>query len=113
MTSILKPIGLCIRDIWVHDHDANESSTSIEDLDMQTRWFLTDCGGYESAGLDVVAAEGDGDFGDHVDVGEDVGHDVHLGDALFLDFAAVGAPGLEGEVAVDGAGHISCNSNRD
>ena len=54
-----------------------------------------------------MPAEGEGDFGDGVNVRKEIGDDVHLGDALQLDFAAVLAPLLVGEVAVDGTVHVA------
>lgn len=107
MTAVLEAIGLRVRDVGVHDHDADEPGSFVEDLHVESRGLFADAGLCEGAGLDVVPAEGEGHFGDHVDVGEDVWHDVHLGDALLLDFAPVGAPLLVGEVAVDGAVHIA------
>ena len=106
VAAVLESIRLRIGHVRVHNHYADKSGSFVEDLHMQTRWSFADAGVNESARLNVVAAEGDGDFGGHIEVGQDVRDDVHLGDALFLDFATVGAPGLVGEMAVDGSIHI-------
>lgn len=107
MAAVFEAIGFRVRDVGVYDHDADEPGSFVEDLYVQSGGLLADAGLCEGAGLDVVPAEGEGHFGDHVDVREDVGDDVHLGDALLLDFAPVGAPLLVGEVAVDGAVHVA------
>lgn len=39
--------------------------------------------------MNIVSVERDGDFGDRVDVEEDVSDDGHLRDAQFMDIAAV------------------------
>lgn len=107
MAAVLEAIGLRVRDIGVHDHDADQSGSFVEDLYVESRGLLADAGFCERAGLDVVPAEGEGYFSDHVDVGKDVRDNVHLRNALLLDFAPVGAPLLVGEMAVDGAVHVT------
>ena len=76
-------------------------------MDSQPSGLFADAGVYEFAGLDGAPAEGEEDFGGGVEVLEHVGDDVHLGYTLHEDAAFVGAPFLVGEMAVDGAVHVS------
>ena len=108
MTSGVEAIGFLVRDICIHNHDTDEPGSSVEDLDTQSHWFGTHARVHEGAGLDVASSEGEGDFRDGVDMGQEIGDNVHLGDALHLDFAAVLTPLFVREMAINGAFHVSC-----
>ena len=103
----IKVIFLRIRHVRVDDGDGEKPRTLVEDLDRELGGSFAEKGADEGAGLDGVAAEGDGHVDDGVEVGEEVGDDVHLCEALDEEEAFVGAPFLEGEVAVDGAVHVA------
>ena len=107
MAASVEGVVFWIGDIGINDSNRNEAGPFVENLDSELRGPFAEEGGDEGAGLDGVAAEGDGDVGREIEVWEEVGDDEHLGQALQEEKAFVGAPFLEGEVAVDGAGHVA------
>lgn len=107
MTSRVKAIGLWIWYIWVDDNYADQPWSFIEDLNIESDWIGAHARVHEGARLDIVSSEGEGDFCDRVDMREEIGNDMHLGNALQLDFTAILAPLFVGEVAIDGTVHVS------
>ena len=104
---VIEGVGGGVWDIWGGDDNADEAFAFVEGLDVESGELLANAGIDEFAGRDVLAAEGEGDFGGDVEVRQDVRDEVHLGHALHDDEAFVGAPFLLGEVAVDWAVHVS------
>lgn len=96
-----------VGDVGVHDGDGDEPGAFVEDLDAQAGGDFADAGVDEGAGGDGAAAEGEvgGCCGE--EVGEQVGDEVVLGNALEEEGEGVGFVLLEGEVAVYGAGHVA------
>lgn len=107
MAAVVEIIGRQIRDIRIDDHHAHQSFALVERLHTEPGRNLADPGIDKVAGVDFASAEAEVDFGGGVEVGKHVGDDVHLGDTLHEDETSVFAPLAVGEVAVDGAVHVT------
>ena len=111
VAAVIEAVGFKIRYVRVDDRDAGESGAFVEDLHADDGRDFAHPRIDNGAWLDAVPAEAEGDFGAHVEMWQDVGHDVHLGDALVLDFASVGAPLLVCQVAVYRPVHFHCGAS--
>lgn len=107
MAPVVEGVGGLVGDVRIHDDDGEESFALVEDLDPQAGWDLAHARVDEFPRLDVAPAEGEADFGNRVEEGENVRDDVHLGDALHDEETAVGAPFAVCVVSVYGAIHVT------
>lgn len=98
---------LSVGDIGIEDYDGDEALALVEDLDAEAGGFLADEAVDDLAGGDLELAEVELDVGGGLELGEHVGDDVELVDALGDEAVVVGAPFLLGIVAIDGLVHVA------
>lgn len=103
--TILGDVG----NIGVDDSNRDVSLALVVSLDVESGRNLADTRVDEFTRLDSAVAKGEIDRDGGVDGGENIGSDIHLGDALNEEVALVLAPFLVGQKAVDGLVHVACN----
>lgn len=111
MAAVAESVGLDVGDVWIDNGDGDIALALVVGLDVEACWDFRDAAVDEFTGLDGARAKGKADVDNGVDGGQNVGHDVHLGDALHEDEAVILAPLLVGKVAVDGFVHVACKSS--
>ena len=102
-----KAVLLHVGYIRVHDGDGDQALALVEDPHVQLRRHLAHAGLDKGSRLHVVPLEGESNLRRRVQVGEDVGNDGHLGQALHHHGSSVRPPFAICEISVDGPVHVS------
>ena len=107
MCLIIEVVVLDVGDIRVNNCNSDQLFTTLEHLHIEFRRACAKLRFDEFTGLDLSLAEVQLCFDDGVAVRQDIGNDLHLGDTLDLNLAAVFTPFAVCQKAVDGLGHVT------